>query len=232
MSNLKNTSKKNWGITISPPQNSYESEAQFEAVIQKILSKFPRYCYVYERGSTGSHLHAHLYVEADKTYRRDALKESLLNTLHKGLKLEAEFDNVLLHLSSAENPTYYVTTYMTKESVPTFVGIDKEKYNVKNVDRQINLKASQLRNVTYRNLQFVMEKAIQDGFVADMSNKKTIITHLTEYLFKNNYDVTLLIKDASHCYCIWELVTGSSLKYLTNKQENSLDRNSGFGVNY
>jgi len=224
MSGLKNSTKKNWGITISPPQSSYESREQLEECINKILSKFPRHVSVYECGTTGSHLHSHMYVESDKALRRDTLKASLLNILHKMLKVDSEFDNVLLHLSPAENPTYYVSTYMTKESQPTFVGIDKDKYNVKNIDRNLNQKASQLRNVTYRNLQFVIEQAIQDGFVPNLQSKKTVITELTKYLFKNNYDVTLLIKDASHCLCIFELVLGED-KFLKIKQENNLERN-------
>jgi len=224
MAAIKNSVKKNWGITISPPQKSYESEQQFQECIDKILSKFPRHISVLERGSTGSHLHAHMYVESDKAERKDAVQNKILTCLHKMLgNLDREFDNVLLHVSPAENPTYYVSTYMSKEQEPIFVGIDPKKYNVKNVDRIINQKAGQLRNLTARNMQFVFAQAIEDGFTPDLSNKKRIMTDLTEYLFKNNYDVQLLIKDASYCYCIWELVLGNNV-YLKQRQENSLER--------
>ena len=223
MSQLKNTTKKNWGITISPPPTAYDDEQVFTTLVDSILKKFPRHISVFERGSTGTHLHTHLYVESDTAQRRDVLKTSLLRMCHKVLTLNADYDNVLLYISAADNPTYYVSTYMTKEQVPIFVGIDPEKYNTKNVDRVINLAAAQKRNLTMRNADLVFKQALEDGFIPDLTNKKGIMTEMTKYLFKNNYDVQLLIKDASYCYSIWELVVGTDV-YLKQRQENSLEK--------
>lgn len=192
----KKTTFNRYHITVSPPVDTINATALVK-LVDLMLKDVSRYCYVIEHGAKGNHPHLHICLEYNKSKRQDTLKASTMTAVTKILP-ELANKKYVVNVKPAYNPSYLISTYLTKEGELINCGFDLKELEAERRSHRLKIIKHDSNQLLITRASFLL---IYEQYYAQLKNKwydhyDTINKHLSELsqlLYKDNYRVDFLI---------------------------------------